>query len=109
MSDIVFEFVILQNTCYGPIQGVNWISAVDTAIHQRLTNARARLRSAVDSGLVPVWLSQTAQRCLIDLDCALGDGMSSTRARMLLAQIDALTSVVGELNRPRSRGDADSR
>lgn len=25
MSDITFEFVIFQNTCYGPVQGVSWI------------------------------------------------------------------------------------
>ena len=82
---------------------------MDTAIHERLIDARTQLRSAAESGLVPVWLAQTAQQCLIDLDCALSDGMSSTRARMLLAQVEALTSVMADANRPRIRRDADSR
>ena len=82
---------------------------MDTAIHERLINARTRLRSVVENGLVPVWLQQTAQQCLIDLDCALSDGMSSTQARLLLAQVDALISVVGDPTRPRIRRDADSR
>jgi hypothetical protein len=81
---------------------------VDDAIRERLINARAQLRSAVETGLVPVWLSQTAQQCLIDLDCALSDGLSPTKARMVLAQVDAFISVVGDPRRSRARGDADS-
>ena len=82
---------------------------MDTATHERLIDAHGRLRAAVESGLVPVWLAPTAQQCLVDLDCALGDGMSSTRARMLLAQVDALITVAADPNRPRTRRDADSR
>ena len=81
---------------------------MDTAIHERLIDARARLQSASESGLVPEWLSQTAQQCLIDLDCALSGGLSPSQARMLLAQVDALITTVGDPNRPRGRRDADS-
>ena len=82
---------------------------MDTEIHERLIDARAELRSAVESGLVPVWLVQTAQQCLIDLDCALSDGLSPSQARMLLAQVEALISVVGDPSQRRVRRDADSR
>ena len=82
---------------------------MDTAIHERLINAREQLQSAVENGLVPTSLSQTAQQCRIDLDCALAGGLSSSQARMLLAQVDALISVVGEPTRSRIRRDADSR
>ena len=82
---------------------------MDAAIHDRLENARSRLLSAVEGSVVPPWLAQTAQQCLIDLDCALSDGMSDSRARMLLAQIDALMSVVGDACRPPAKRDAGSR
>lgn len=83
---------------------------MDTATtHERLVSARARLRSAIEHSLVPEWLTQAAQQCLIDLDCALSGGLSDSRARMLLAQVDALASVVGEPAEPkRGPGDADS-
>jgi hypothetical protein len=81
---------------------------VDTAIHERLIDARSRLRSALQSGVVPASLAQTAQQCLIDLDCALSDALSSTRTRMLLAQIDALVSVACDGAPPRTSRDADS-
>ena len=76
---------------------------------ERLNVARARLRLALESGLVPEWLTQSAQHFLIDLDCALSGGLSDSRARMLLAQVDALIKVVGDPGTPSGgRGDADS-
>jgi hypothetical protein len=82
---------------------------VDTAIHERLINARDRLRLAVGNSLVPDWLVQTAQQCLIDLDCALSDGLSGSQMRMLLAQVDALVSAVDDPGRPPNGRDAGSR
>ena len=83
---------------------------MDTATtHERLVSARARLRSAIEHSLVPEWLAQPARQCLIDLDCALSGGLSDSQARMLLAQVDALASVVGEAIAKRGPGDADSR
>jgi hypothetical protein len=83
---------------------------VDTAIDERLVNARDRLRAAVEHSLVPIWLTQTARRCLIDLDLALSGGLSDSQARMLLAQVDALISVAGEAGLPkRGARDADSK
>jgi len=74
-----------------------------------LVTARARLRSAIEHSLIPEWLAQSAQRSLIDLDCALSGGLSDSRARMLLAQVDALISVVEPAAPKRGPGDADSR
>lgn len=82
---------------------------MDAEIHERLINARERLRAAVDHSLVPAWLAQTAQQCLIDLDCALSDDLSPSKARIVLAQIDALISVVGEPGRSPGGRDAGSR
>jgi hypothetical protein len=58
--------------------------------------------------LVPDWLTQTAHQCLIDLDCALSGGLSNPQARILLAQVDALISVVGMPKSSTGTGDADS-
>jgi hypothetical protein len=83
---------------------------VDTVTtHERLVTARGRLRSAIEHSLVPEWLAQAAQQCLIDLDCALSGGLSDSQARMLLAQVDALISVVEPVVAGRRPGDADSR
>lgn len=72
-------------------------------------NARDRLRDALEHSLVSIWLTQTAQRCLIDLDLALSGGLSDSQARMLLAQVDALISVAGEAPPTNGgAGDADS-
>jgi hypothetical protein len=84
--------------------------AVDTATTQeRLQSARERLRFAMKSSWVPEWLAHSAQQCLIDLDCALEGGLSESRARMLLAQVDALISVVDPGASNSGRGNADSR
>ncbi len=69
---------------------------MDGEIHDRLVAARARLQSAIEHALIPDWLAMPAQRCLIDLDCALASGLSAPQARMLLAQVDALVSVVSD-------------
>lgn len=69
---------------------------MDAETHERLIAARAALQSAIEHSLVPEWLLQPAQRCLIDLDCALAGGLSESQSRMLLAQVDALVSVVGD-------------
>jgi hypothetical protein len=84
---------------------------VDTATtNERLITARARLASAIEHSLVvPGWLAQPAQQCLIDLDCALSGGLSDSRARMLLAQVDALISVVEPAAAKGRRDDAGSR
>jgi hypothetical protein len=83
---------------------------VDTATtHERLLTARAQLLSALEHALVPEWLAQPARQCLIDLDCALAGGLSDSQARMLLAQVDALISVVEPAVARRRSGDADSR
>jgi hypothetical protein len=81
---------------------------VDTGTDERITTARARLRDALEHGLVPDWLAQAAHQCLIDLDCALSGGLSHSQTRMLLAQVDALISVVSTPNGSTSDGDADS-
>jgi hypothetical protein len=83
---------------------------VDAATtHEPLIAARARLASAIEHSLVPLWLAQPAQQCLIDLDCALSGGLSDSQARMLLAQADALISVVEPAESKRRRDDAGSR
>lgn len=76
---------------------------MDTEIDERLINARARLRWAVEQSLVPDSLMQTAQQCLIDLDCALSGGLSDSRTRMLFAQVDALISTVGDARTAKGR------
>ncbi|MDB4969314.1 MAG: hypothetical protein JWN44_5003 [Myxococcales bacterium] len=82
---------------------------MDAALHERLLNARARLSAALEHSRVPEWLAQTAQRCLIDLDGLSSGGLSAGKARMLLAQIDALITVADESGLPtRGRADADS-
>lgn len=82
---------------------------MDTAVQERLVSARARLRSAIEESSFPSWFVETAQRCLVDLDCALVGGMSETKSRMLLAQIDALITAAGESGRGRIRRDGDPR
>jgi hypothetical protein len=78
-------------------------------IPERLMAARAQLRVAIENSLVPLSLTQTAQRCLIDLDFALSGGMSDPQARMLLAQVAALVSVIGDPGTSNRGGhDADS-
>jgi hypothetical protein len=81
---------------------------VDTETDERIVTARARLRAALEHCLVPDWLAQAAQQCLIDLDCAMAGGLSDSQARMLLAQVDALISVVGGPNGSTDTGDADA-
>lgn len=83
---------------------------MDSEIHDRLVSARARLQTAIENGLIPEWLAMPAQRCLIDLDCALASDFSPPQARMLIAQVDALVSVVSEPAAPlkRGKGDADA-
>lgn len=82
---------------------------MDTTIHERLINARARLRLAVENSMVPDWLVQTAHQCLIDLDCALSEGLSPSQMRMLLAQVDALITAVEDPGRTPKPRDAGSR
>src|SRR5207302_971522 len=75
---------------------------------ERIATARARLRAALQLGLVPDWLVQAAQQSLIDLDCALAGGLSDAQSRMLLAQVDALITVVGAPSGSTDSGDADA-
>lgn len=82
---------------------------MDGKIHDRLVAARARLRDALEHSLIPEWMAQPAQRCLIDMDCALASGIRDPQVRLLLAQADALITVVDEsYAMRRGREDADS-
>ena len=82
---------------------------VDTALNERLEEARARLRSAIGQSSFPGWFLETAQRCFIDLDCALAGGTSDSQARLLLAHVDALISAAGDAGARRIRRDDDPR
>ena len=69
---------------------------MDSSTRDRLTKTVERLRAALAGGHLPSALTETAQRCLIDMDGALANDLSNGHGCMLLAQAQALLTVAGQ-------------
>ncbi|MCU1278405.1 MAG: hypothetical protein JWM53_1951 [bacterium] len=82
---------------------------MDEDLHERLTSAAERLRTAVRGVRLPEWIALEARRCVIDVDCALSSGITRGRALMLLSQTEALLTVAEVARSNRAANDADER